>query len=160
MSTMSRTLVSRMSFRAATWNLHFLLPLLAIPFASAIAQGTEQTLYKIENDWARAAVQRDVQTLERLTAPKWVYSDESGVMDRAAGIKAFSTGTDTVRSATNENMHAMVYGTTAVVIGVLRMKGRGPTGPFDHRYRYTDTFVLMDGQWRCIASQDYLIPQR
>ena len=147
------------SGQAAYGNLPLAL-LLVFPLLTAHAQGAEQILSRLENDWARAAVQRDVQAMERLTAPGWVYSDESGVMDRAAGIKAFTTGTDTVRAASNENMRAMVYGNTAVVIGVLRMQGRGAKGSFDRRYRYTDTWVLMNGQWRCIASQDYLIPQK
>ena len=41
------------------------------------------------------------------------------------------------------------------------MKGRGATrgGPFTHRYRYTDTWMKLDGRWQCIASQDYLMPE-
>ncbi len=150
---------SRMSFRAKSRNLHF-LSLFALPLFAVQAQSAEQKLFKLENDWAQAVIKRDVATLDRLTAPRWVYSDETGVMDRAAGIKAFTTGTDTVRAASNENMRAFVYGNSAVVIGVLRMKGRGAAGAFDHRYRYTDAWVLMDGAWRCVASQDYLLPEK
>ena len=124
------------------------------------AQSAEGALLKLENDWAQAVIKRDVPMMERLAAPRWVYSDESGVMERAAGIKAFTSGPDTVKEASNEHMRAMVYGSSAVVIGVLRLKGRGPQGVFDHRYRYTDSWVLMDGTWRCVASQDYLIPDK
>ena len=55
-------------------------------------------------------------------------------------------------------MRALVYDRSAVVIGELVMKGRGPKGAFTNRYRYTDTFVKLDGRWQCIASQDYLMP--
>src|SRR5206468_175084 len=126
---------------------------------AARAQSTEQTLYRLEDDFARAVVKRDQAALRRLTAPKWVYSDESGVMEREAGIKAFTTGSDSVRQAGNDRMRALVYGNTAVVIGELWMKGRGATGPFTHRYRYTDTWMRLDGRWQCIASQDYLMPE-
>ncbi|MES2176227.1 MAG: nuclear transport factor 2 family protein [Gemmatimonadota bacterium] len=118
----------------------------------------EQTLFKLENEWAQAVIHRDANVLRRLTATKWVYSDESGVMERDAGIKAFTSGTDTVREASNEKMRALIYDKTAVVIGILQMKGRGPKGPFTNRYRYTDTWALIDGHWQCIASQDYLMP--
>jgi ketosteroid isomerase-like protein len=128
---------------------------LALP---ASAQSVEKTLYTLENDFAAAVVKRDVKTMERLTAPKWVYSDESGVMDRAAAIKAFTSGPDSVTAASNEQMRAMVYGNTAVVIGILRLKGRGPQGAFDRRYRYTDTWKEIDGRWQIIAAQDYLMP--
>jgi ketosteroid isomerase-like protein len=64
-----------------------------------------------------------------------------------------------VTSAGNDRMRALVYGTTAVVIGELWMKGRGPQGAFTHRYRYTDTWAKLDGRWQCVASQDYLMPE-
>ena len=122
-------------------------------------RATEGLLFQLENDWARAVIRRDGRALRRLVAPTWVYSDESGVMGRDAGIAAFTTGTDTVREASNSEMRAIVYHGTAVVIGILQMKGSGPAGPFDRQYRYTDTWARLDGQWKCIASQDYLMPK-
>ena len=127
--------------------------------AKAKSSDVEKTLYRLEDDFARAVVRRDAKALDKLVAPRWVYSDESGVMDRAAGIKAFTSGTDTVTSASNETMKAIVYPNSAIVIGVLRLKGRGPQGPFDRKYRFTDTWVLLDGRWQCVAAQDYLMPK-
>jgi ketosteroid isomerase-like protein len=127
--------------------------------ARASSTATERELYRIEDAWAQAVVRRDAKALGRLIAPKWVYSDESGLMDRDAGIAAFVSGADTVTDASNANMRATVYGNAAVVTGILRMKGRGPGGPFDRRYRYTDTWVRMNGRWQAVASQDYLIPE-
>ena len=153
------------------WSLGAMLAAMAMVAAGADAQPTpttttpstdraaEQTLFRLEDDFARAVVKRDAVGIRRLVAPKWVYSDESGVMERKDGIKAFTTGTDTVREASNANMHALLYANSAVVIGVLQMKGRGPGGPFTRRYRYTDTWVLLDGRWQCVASQDYLMPR-
>jgi ketosteroid isomerase-like protein len=126
--------------------------------SSATEKATERELYRLEDAWAQAVVRRDAKALSHFIAPKWVYSDESGVMDRAAGIAAFTSGADTVHEASNSDMRANVYGTAAVVTGILRMKGRGPGGPFDRRYRYTDTWVRLDGRWQAVASQDYLIP--
>jgi len=124
------------------------------------AAPAERELYRLEDQFARAVVKRDAAALRRLVASRWVYSDESGVMERDAGVKAFTSGTDTVTSAGNDRMRAMVYGNTAVVIGELWMRGRGPRGAFTHRYRYTDTWMKLDGRWQCIASQDYLMPER
>ena len=120
---------------------------------------TARELYRLEDQFAQAVVKRDRAALRRMVAPRWVYSDESGVMEREAGIKAFTSGTDTVTSAGNDRMRALVYGKSAVVIGELWMKGRGPTGAFTHRYRYTDTWAQLDGRWQCVASQDYLMPE-
>ena len=128
--------------------------------AAAQVTTAERALFALEDQFAQATVKRDAAALRRLTAPKWVYSDESGVMERDAGVRAFTSGADTVQRAGNERMRAIVYGTTAVVVGELWMKGRGATGAFTHRYRYTDTWMRLDGRWQCIASQDYLMPER
>ena len=144
-------------------DLLFLFMLLLSPMLAVSAQqnkDVEKTLFKLEDDFTVAVVKRDPKALGRLVAPKWVYSDESGVMQRDEGIKAFTSGTDTVSSASNADMHAFVYSNSAVVIGILQLKGRGPSGPFTRRYRYTDTWVMLDGRWQCVASQDYLMPEK
>ena len=136
------------------------IPHIATAQLSARQNSAERELFRLENEWAHAVVKRDAAILHRMTALRWVYSDETGVMEREAGIKAFTTGTDTVRDASNERMRALLYDNSAVVIGVLVMKGSGASGPFTNRYRYTDSWVKLDGRWQCVASQDYLIPQR
>jgi ketosteroid isomerase-like protein len=73
-------------------------------------------------------------------------------------IDALVRGTDTVETAGNEDMKAYVYGNTAVVTGWLVAKGRGRDGPFNRRYRYTDTWAKRGGQWQVIAAHDYLEP--
>lgn len=133
--------------------------LVVLPCAARAQARVERELFRLENAWADAVVHRDAAALGRFVAPRWVYSDESGVMDREAGIKAFTSGTDTVTQASNSGMRAFVYPNAAVVIGVLEMRGRSPSGPFVHRYRYTDTWALIGGRWQCIASQDYLLPR-
>jgi ketosteroid isomerase-like protein len=149
---MSHTSVSRALVSFA------LLLVLAAPANAQQKGDAEKTLFRLEDDFAQAVVKRDARALGQIVAPKWVYSDESGVMEREAGINAFTSGTDTVSKASNANMRAFVYDNTAVVIGILQMSGRGPKGPFTHRYRYTDAWAKLGGRWQCIASQDYLMP--
>ena len=120
---------------------------------------TQRALYRLEDQWAQGVVKRDAATVRRLVAPKWIYSDESGTMNREQGIASFTSGTDTVTAAGNDNMKAVVYGNTVIVTGILWMRGHNAQGAFDHRYRYTDTWMKLDGRWQCIASQDYLMPE-
>jgi ketosteroid isomerase-like protein len=127
--------------------------------AKAGESSTQRLLYALENEWAQGVVKRDAATVRRLVAPRWIYSDESGTMNREQGIAAFPGGTDTVTTAGNDDMHAIVYGSTAIVTGILWMRGRGAAGTFEHRYRYTDTWMKLGGRWQCIASQDYLLPE-
>ena len=127
--------------------------------AGSSGAASERLLFSLENEWAQGVVRRDAAAVRRLVAPRWIYSDESGTMNREQGIAAFTGGTDTVTTAGNDDMHAVVYGNTAIVTGILWMRGRGAAGAFDHRYRYTDTWMKLGGRWQCIASQDYLLPE-
>ena len=112
---MSHTSVSSARTRSAVIlsaakDLLLLCSLMLVVAAPAIAQPSrdvEKTLFRLEDDFAQAVVKRDARALGKLVAPKWVYSDESGVMEREAGIKAFTSGTDTVTKASNANMRAV-----------------------------------------------------
>ena len=142
---------------------------LGLPVARGIAQGgattaataspDAKTLYRLEDQWATALIKRDAAFFRRTLHPDYVYSDERGTFGKDQVI-AEQIGTDTVKSAGNENMRAHVHGSAAVVTGILTVRGRGPSGPFSHRYRYTDTWLRQGANWVMIASQDYEIPAR
>ncbi|MGI8497503.1 MAG: nuclear transport factor 2 family protein [Gemmatimonadaceae bacterium] len=138
--------------------------LLTAPSAGAQRGGArgavERALLRLEDDWAAALVARDAGAFRRLIAPEWVYTDERGQMGKPAAIKEFTTGSDTVTAAANEDMRALIYGNAAVVTGVLVTSGRGKDGAFRHRYRFTDTWIRRRDRWECVASQDYDIPPR
>ena len=130
----------------------------AVDSARGASTATQRMLYRLEEQWAQGVVKRDAATVRRLVAPKWIYSDESGTMNREQGIASFTSGPDTVTAAGNDDMKAVVYGNTAIVTGILWMRGHNAKGAFTHRYRYTDSWMKLGGRWQCIASQDYLLP--
>ena len=119
----------------------------------------ERALYRLEDQWAEALVKRDSLFFRRTLARDYVYSDERGVFTKDQVIAEQTALTDTVTFAANEGMRAIVHGSTAVVIGILVVRGRGKAGPFQHRFRYTDTWTKRDGRWVMVASQDYDIPR-
>lgn len=125
------------------------------------AQGRDaRTLLRLEDEWAAALVRRDTATFRRLLAPGFVYTEDDRMMDRDELLREIATGTDTVVAAHNEEMRVHSFGTTAAVTGWLIVRGRGPGGPFERRYRFTDTWVIRGGRWQIVAAQDYLLPTR
>jgi hypothetical protein len=122
------------------------------------AISAEQQLLRLEDGWARGLVHRDTAMFRRHLARDFVYTENADVMGRNDVI-AGVVGSDTVTWAGNEGMRVHLYGTTGVVTGILAMKGRGKSGAFDKRYRFTDTWKFLDGRWQIIAAQDYLIPR-
>src|SRR5919108_4985472 len=134
------------------------LALTGLPPTLAGQTAVERTLFRLEDQWTRALVRRDSAAFARLLAPRFVYTENDQVMTKAQLIDAVVHGSDTVESAGNEDMKVFVYGNTAVVTGWLVVKGRGKDGPFNRRYRYTDTWMYRGRRWQVIAAQDYLAP--
>ena len=119
-----------------------------------------QQLLRLEDGWTTALVKRDSAFFRRNLHADYVYSDERGTFDKEQVIAEQLGGTDTVTSAENQNMRAHVHGSAAAVTGILIVRGQGKDGPFEHHYRYTDSFVRERGRWLMFASQDYEIPSR
>jgi len=66
---------------------------------------------------------------------------------------------DTIAAAHNEGMQMHRYGpVTAVVTGWLVVRGRGASGAFERRYRFTDTWSKRGRRWQIVAAQDYVAP--
>ena len=143
-----------------------LLVLLAAPSGPIVAQSSRTTLTpaqqlrQLEDGWTTALVKRDSAYFARNLHPDYVYSDERGTFNKVQVIAEQISGTDSVTSAENQDMHVHVHGSAAAVTGILIVRGRGKAGPFEHRYRYTDSFVREGGRWLMFASQDYEIPRR
>ena len=125
---------------------------------AASSKSAVRDLLRIEDGWAAGLVKRDTAMFRRRLARDFVYTENADVMGKEDVLKGV-VGSDTVTWADNEGMKVHSYGTTAVVTGILVMKGRGKDGPFNKRYRFTDTWKFIDGRWQIIAAQDYLIPK-
>ena len=130
------------------------------PSRAAAISPAARALFELEDRWARALVARDSEFFRSTLHADYVYSDERGTFDKRQVIAEQVGGTDTVRYAANEDMRAHVHGDAAVVTGILVVRGRGQSGAFQHRYRFTDTWYRQGGRWLMIASQDYDIPGR
>jgi ketosteroid isomerase-like protein len=134
-------------------NAWMVVLMLAVPQQHA----DSATLIKLEDDWARALVRRDTATFQRLLAPGFVYSENDQTMSRDDVLRSVS-GPDTVTAAGNEDMKVHRFGTTALVTGWLVVRGHGPGGAFERRYRFTDTWVKQGTHWRIVGAHDYLVP--
>lgn len=133
----------------------FLIGLAAV---SGTQDSTARTLLRLEDGWAAALVRRDSAYFHRSLASGFIYSENERTMTREAVLRDLVGGTDTVSSAHNEDMEVHEFGETAVVTGWLIVRGRGAGRSFEHRYRFTDTWVRQAGQWRIVAAHDFLAP--
>jgi len=135
--------------------------LVVVLLAASAPQDTEpRVLLRLEDEWALALIHRDGAVFQRLLADRFIYTEDDRTMSRDDVLHEVVAGTDTVTTARNEDMRVHRFGATAVVTGWLVIGGRGPTGAFDRRYRFTDTWVRRGrgGGWQIVAAHDYLVP--
>lgn len=117
-------------------------------------------ILQLEESWATALVKRDIATFKRLLGAGFVYTEDDRLMNREEVLRDIVSG-DTVTASHNEGMVVHLFGTTAVVTGLLHVEGRAKGAPWVHRYRFTDTWVRQrNGTWQIVAAQDYLLPNR
>ena len=125
----------------------------------SVQDADTRTVLRLEDSWASALVKRDSVVFNRLLAPGFVYTENDQLMDRAAVIRSVVAGPDTVTAAHNDSMVVHRYGSvTAVATGWLVVQGRNPSGAFERRYRFTDTWVKRGGRWQIVAAQDFVAP--
>ena len=129
------------------------------PKAASARAPDERAVLDLEEAWARAVVKRDAATFKRLLAPGFVYTEDARIQTGDELTRDIVSGTDTVTEARNEEIRTHTFGNTMIVTGWLIMRGRSGGTPFERRYRFTDTWLKRNGQWRIIAAQDYLIPR-
>jgi len=115
-------------------------------------------LMRLEDDWAAGLVKRDGALFRRLLAKGFVYTENDHVIGRDELLRELTNGSDRITAAHNERMRVHPFASTAVVTGWLIVRGQGKGGPFDRRYRFTDTWVRLDGDWQIVAAHDYVAP--
>ena len=116
----------------------------------------EAALKDNENRWEASYAAHNISVAQSLVANDFagVYWDGK-VMSKSGVISEIKKDKDTYKSATNEKLAVHTYGpNVAVVVGTAREKGTGKEGKaFDRTFRFTDTWMLRNGQWQCVASQ-------
>jgi ketosteroid isomerase-like protein len=115
----------------------------------------------LDNSWNRALETKDTKALDLLLADTFVSVDIDGSMETKrqflTGIKA--PGYQPSQAVT-EQSKVDVYGDSAVVVGVFRTKGVDKGKRYVHRERFVDTWVKINGTWKCVAAITVLIPSK
>jgi len=132
----------------------------AAPTTAAAPSGkkisVEAALKDNENRWEASYGAHNISVAQSLVANDFVgvYWDGK-VMSKSGLISEIKKDKDTYKSAKNEKLAVHAYGpNVAVVVGTAQEKGTGKDGKsFDRAFRFTDTWMLRNGQWQCVASQ-------
>jgi uncharacterized protein (TIGR02246 family) len=135
------------------WRFEWLMASSDRPERGRTADGAdERALVQLEKDWVAALAKADTKALEGILAPHWVASSEGSPLSRPQLLAALRTGAARFEIAEGSEEEAFVFGDTAVVHGLVRLKGTSGGKPFDGKSRYTDLFVRRDGRWQAVGT--------
>jgi hypothetical protein len=119
----------------------------------------EHHLRDIQQQLARAWVERDRAFIERILAPEWSVTQANGsILSRANVLRsAFETEALRVKSMVVDDVTVRMFGTTAVVRGRTSATGTDKDLAFNVRMRFTDVFLKRNGEWQAVASHASLL---
>jgi ketosteroid isomerase-like protein len=116
----------------------------------------EATIRDIEDKWEAAVMRHDPSVAQAYLADDYRgISSRGKVMSKANVIAEIKKDTDTYTSAKNGKVDVRVFGGQfAVATGISMEAGKAKDGKdFKRSFRWTDTWVLRNGKWQCVASQ-------
>ena len=114
----------------------------------------QQVLIELEQGWNEAFYSKDVAFIENILADDFVATYDDGSRgDKAKELALTAEFNQRVESALQDEFKVKVYGDTAVVWFTLRLVGIRQGQQVEVTFRYTDVWVLNNGEWRCVSTQ-------
>jgi len=129
--------------------------MMALVIAALAFAADDQAVRETEKAWAAAAVKGDLAELEKVLANDLVYTHSSArTENKAQFIDALRTGATKYESIDYDEMNVRVYGDTAVLNAVARVKVT-PRGQSTNsmNLRLLHVFHKNQGRWQMVAHQ-------
>jgi ketosteroid isomerase-like protein len=133
-----------------------LVLLLAVGFV--LAQQTTNSddtgrILALETAWNHAIEAKDAKAIDMLLADTMVALDSDGSFThKKEYLDGIRSADFQPSQAINEENKVHLYGDSAVVVGVFRIRGFEKGKPYTHRERTVDTWVKINGTWKCVAA--------
>lgn len=106
-----------------------------------------------------AMTRRDTALLHALLAPDLTYTHSNGLTEtRQSHLESIAAGRIVYQSMNPIEMDIHTYGRTAVVTGIVAVKGKLGEKVFDIRLRYLNVYRKHHGKWQLSAWQSLSIP--
>jgi ketosteroid isomerase-like protein len=131
-----------------------ILAMFALAVSCQMKSDVKEELLKWENDFEKAVVTNDAETIGKFLTDDWVIVDPNGeIIDKARFLSAIKSGVLAHELMESEDRLVRSYGDTAVVTALTKTKGKFAGQEFTTQERATDIFVRQDGRWQCVFSQ-------
>lgn len=118
-----------------------------------MSSGVEEEVIGVANEWDRAMVENDPETIARYMADEWtIIGSDGSVGDKATFLGLVESGTLSHDVMESHDLRIRVYGDTAVVTGRGISGGQYQGQAFRLVERQSCVFVKQEGRWRCVLT--------
>ncbi len=114
---------------------------------------TEQLLRQINDDWVKAIVRRDAETLESVMAEDFVFTYPLEGDDRAQFISDVMSGDLIIEHITRHQVNVRVFGSTAVLTARDTAKWIYKGRELEGQYKVIQVYAERDNRWQLVAVQ-------
>jgi Domain of unknown function (DUF4440) len=126
------------------------------PRADATAGTAEETVARLERQRARAYVERDVATLDRILPPDFVFTRSLGrALSKDELLVALASGELALEVYERHVRKVTVINNTAHAIGHDRVRGSYKGADISGTYHFSSVYVEQGGEWRVVAAHAY-----
>jgi ketosteroid isomerase-like protein len=131
-----------------------LLAFVFLPGAiSSVTGNDESKIIALENLWNQMQLHHDAGAMEKILDPDFVLTDYDGaVLSKAQFLAAIRDVSDQLTVEVSEDMKLHRHGDTVIVTGATHEKGTTKGKHYERRGRFTDTWMLKNDEWICVAS--------
>lgn len=113
----------------------------------------EAAVIQTLHDACRAYQDGNADRIAELLTPDFTLTDAAGVVTtREDDLRNARTGAIRYTVFENHDMIARLYGDSAVVTGITRVRGSAGETAFSADFQFTDTLVRQNDRWRVAAS--------
>jgi ketosteroid isomerase-like protein len=132
----------------------------ALPAADS-GTSAQAAVAALEQVWMKAQQTNNYDLIEPALADGIVQTGADGKVLTSKAAALADAKTVKWANVDYSEMKFVVYGDTVVAAGTFRGKGTDSSGAaVDERSHFTDTWVKIDGKWKCVASQDTAYKKR
>jgi ketosteroid isomerase-like protein len=131
----------------------FALVFLVASLALAQEKGDESKIIALENLWNQMQLNHDADAMDKMLDKDFVLTDYDGtLMNKAQFLASIRDKANQLTVEVSEDMKLHRHGDTVVVTGATHEKGTFKGKPYQHKGRFTDTWIRREGGWICVAS--------
>ena len=130
------------------------------PLSRRDMRAVSAKLKEMEKEWEASF--NDPAVIEKSLADDFVGTSPGGkIMTKKALLRDAKEDTSPPPKTIARDLDVHFCGPDlAIVTGASKQFDRNRAGQIvEHNYRFTDTWVERDGEWRCVASQSMLVPR-